>query len=354
MKKALAIVAAAAFVSLVFAAPADAAETPPDCKTVTSNITDRPDSGLYGNWALDSFKRTVEVCHVPDVSVARVEVKSWHYTAKGKDEGSFKTIGVKSFMGNPMKPSIVGTFSGTFSLSFNAPAEWSGFKDSVVKDSNAYATSEWLSKLWTIDGYEPGQNYKWSWTYKLCNETLTNASPSNGGNSGDITGYSRKPCISVSFKDTCTGTEVTVKNGATFDKAWAWIKVTGNSTFVLTGGATKTVTVPNTFSPIEVFLYVGEQKDDDKAIVDYKSDGKWNLLDSHKWVKPQSCESPAPSTSVTASAQPSGSTAPVPGGTLPVTGSKIWVLAGSGALLIAIGVAAMLVARNRRTAFSVE
>ena len=341
MKKALAIVAAAAFVSLVFAAPADAAETPPDCKTVTSNITDRPDSGLSGNWALDSFKRTVEVCHVPAAaSIAKVEVQSWQYTVKGKDEGSFKTTGVKSFKGNPMKTGIVGTFSGNFSMTFDAPAEWGGFKDSVVKDSNAYSTSEWLAKLWTIDGYKAGQDFKWSWTYKLCNETLTNAS---SGNSGDITGYSTKPCVTVVFKDICNGTEVTVKNGATFDKAWAWVKVTGGETFVLSGGATKTVTVPNSFSTIEVYLYVGTHNDDKAIIAEKSMVSKWKLVDSHKW-KP--CASATPSTSVTATAT-SSPTAGTPGGSLPVTGSKIWVLAGSGTLLIAAGVAVLIVMRKR-------
>lgn len=66
----------------------------------------------------------------------------------------------------------------------------------------------------------------------------------------------------------------------------------------------------------------------------------------HTWVKPQSCTSPSPSTSVTASTS-SSPTAGTPGGSLPVTGSKIWVLAGSGTLLVAVGVAVLLVMRKR-------
>lgn len=339
MKKAFAVAAAAAFVSLAFATPAGATEPTKqveDCKTVISNITDRPDSAPGGyNWALDSFKRTVEVCHLPTAAVAKVEVQSWTYTVKGKDEGSFKTSGVKSFNGSPMKPSLVGTLSGAFSMTFNAPADWSGFKDTAVKDNNLYSTSEWLGKLWTIGGYEAGKDFKWSWIYKLCNETLTNAS---SGNSGNITGYSTKPCVTVVFKGTCTGTEVTVKNGATFDKAWAWLKISDGNAFVLGGGGTKTVTVPNSFTTVSVYMYVGESNDD-KAIVAEKSTSKWKLLDEYKW---KACVSTSVTPSVTSSP-----TVATPNGSLPVTGSKIWVLAGSGALLVAAGTAFLIITRKR-------
>lgn len=339
MKKLLAAAAVGAFASLAFVAPADATEPTKqaeDCKTVTSNITDRPDSAPGGyNWALDSFKRTVEVCHVPAAAVAKVEVQSWQYIAKGSDVGSFKTSGIKSFNGSPMKSGVVGTFSGSFSMTFTGPAEWSGFKDTEVKDSNKYSTSEWLAKLWTIGGYEAGKDFKWGWTYKLCNEELTNAS---SGNTGNITGYSSKPCIVVSFKDTCTGIEVTVKNGASSDKAWAWLKFNDDKPFGLTGGTTKTVTLP---TYVEVFQYVGDHNDDKSIALD-TTKSKWKLLDSHKWVKPNTCVS----TSVTPSAS-SSPTAGTSGGSLPVTGSKIWVLAGTGTLLLAAGVAVLLVLRKK-------
>lgn len=257
MKKVLAAFAVGAIGAIALAVPAHAVETSaPDCKTVTSNITNRPDSAVGGfDWALDTFTREVQVCHVPaDVTTKTVEVKSWQYKATGGDNGTFKTQGIKSpIAGAAMVANATGTFVGEFSLTFTAPAEWGGFGDSVVKNSNEFSTSEWLSKLWKIGGYQPNEDFVWQWVYKRCGEEMKQAST---GHTGDIFG-----------------------------------------------------------AP---------------------------------------CASPSPSTSVSASATPSRSTAvPVaaPVGSLPVTGSKIPVILGIGAVLAAIGGGLLYASRKRNTKF---
>lgn len=138
------------------------------------------------------------------------------------------------------------------------------------------------------------------------------------------TSYCNTP--SVTFVDTCVGTTVTMKNSIAY--------------------------LTTEFKINNTVYQVGESKtvaDVVGAVVEVRY-GHYKKA-THTWVKPQTCASPSPSTSVTPSASTSPSpTAAVPTGTLPVTGSKIWVLAGSGTLLVAVGIAVLLVVRNKRDA----
>lgn len=71
---------------------------------------------------------------------------------------------------------------------------------------------------------------------------------------------------------------------------------------------------------------------------------------------PSGSTSPTASASVPATASPSVSTSPVgatvPGGGLPVTGSRLWLVMGLGALAVAAGGAVVALTRRRRVAFT--
>jgi LPXTG-motif cell wall-anchored protein len=175
---------------------------PPNCKTVVSDMAARPDSGVVpAHWADDKIHRVVKICVVEDEEIVAAPklapVKYWSYAAVGTDTGTFTTVGNKSPQhGWPMKTGAKGTLSGNFSLRFTAPANWAGFSDSVVHNSSAYSTSEWLAKLWTAEGYEANdKTFYWKWTYKLCEQFWVN---SVKGNAGDITGFHLKRCPSPS------------------------------------------------------------------------------------------------------------------------------------------------------------
>lgn len=132
----------------------------------------------------------------------------------------------------------------------------------------------------------------------------------------------------VEFKDTCVGTTVTMTNSVNY--------------------LTTEFKINNTKYQVGTSKVV---EDVVAATVEVRY-GYYKKTD-HVWVKPNTCTSPSPSTSVTPSTQPSGSTAPPPAsgnGTLPVTGSKIWLIAGSGTLLVAVGIAVLMVVRNRQDA----
>lgn len=128
----------------------------------------------------------------------------------------------------------------------------------------------------------------------------------------------------VEFVDTCVGTTVIMKNSIAYLSTQFMIgetkyQVVDSKTVADVVGTTVVVTYGN-----------------------FKVDGHYRTLE-HPWVKPNNCTSPAPSTSVTPSSSPVPTGAP----TLPVTGSKIWVLAGSGTLLVAAGIAALIIFRKK-------
>lgn len=342
MKKLLIASAAVGLVAaLSFAAPSSAKTESTDCKTVIGNIVDRPDSAAVGghNWANDTFKRTVKICTDPSVA-SLTKAALWQYTAVGDDEGTFKTIGIKSFTNAAMMTNVSGTFSGHFEEHFTAPAGWESFND-ATKNSNAFSTSEWLGHLWG-SGYNV-QDFTWGWTYKLCNEELKNAS---SGNYGDITGYSTKTpkaCVVVSFKDTCTGTDVTVKNNAPNEKAYAWIKINDSKPFPIAGnGAAKTMNVPDTDKDIKVYLYTGGYNVEKDVVSENHQNSKWTEIGTHKW-KATGCAS------ASSTPTPSHSAAVPPITGLPVTGIKIPVIVGTGVLFAIGGVVLLYWTRKRRT-----
>lgn len=316
------------------------ATTAPDCKTVTAAMV-RPDSGLSGNWATDTFDRTAKVCHVVVEANARaVEVQSWTYSVEVSDTGTFTTDGVKSFKGATMAPGVVGSFRGSlagpdgtlaYKGTFDAPKDW-GLWLGKVADGNKYGTSAWVEHLWS-DGFKAGAA-KFAWTYQVCNEKLTNAS---AGNTGDITGLSKRPCYgNPSVVSNCDGTlSVILTNGApsASSKALYWVSgVEANKGFIaVAGGKPGTVTV--------------KAKPDTHGTVTVKYDRQVKRFTYKKPV----CTSPSPSTSASP-ASPGVPPVDTSSGSLPVTGFKVAGAALIGTGLVLAGVA-LVVGRKRRTVF---
>lgn len=189
-----------------------------DCKTVVSTLTDRPDSGNHGTWALDSVTRTVTVCHVAEVlEKSAVVIETWKYHAKVEDEGTFVTVaGSSPNKGHPVKGGVKGYLTGSFTADFTAPHDWIGWDDSKLAGKTLTGvanptTSLWVKALWK-DGFAGSSiNDDWTWSYWTCNATrarctekwLDNAKTNGGGpHDGDIVG---KPCPSPSASPTPEG-----------------------------------------------------------------------------------------------------------------------------------------------------
>lgn len=333
--------------ALALVAPASATE--PDCKTFTTQLTARPDSGTNGTWAIDTITRTTKICVVPEeveatpAAKVMVPVEGWKYQVTVSDKGTFKTLGgVNLSPGNnhELKANVEGTIEGSFKQVVTAPSEWMYFTpakfDGKTMNGNpetsgsddVFTSSEWASKFWS-QGYESKGMYAWKWKYKTCNESWLNA---ESGNHGDITGLSTKSfgiysnCGEVVFKDTCDGVTITLKNNAPSDKAVAKFKVE-DKWYEVKGGASTEVKVVAPTSDVKVY-----QKYVKKPF-------------THKWVKPNCEVTPTVPPTI-----PPTTPAAVPGagGGLPKTGPNGILLGGIGTAVLIIGGAAYFLARTRR------
>lgn len=169
------------------------------CKTVTTTLKDRPDSGMAGNdWALDALSRTTKICEdAPGV-----------YSASVTDTGTFTTQAGKSPDGAADNVAgIKGYVTGGFTATFKAPGGFDGYQGKY--DGESYTGSapsssgDWVKNVWGGQGFESVTNLVgWKWIYWTCNPDVTkatekwvNADVAVGGNSGEITG---KKCPSPS------------------------------------------------------------------------------------------------------------------------------------------------------------
>lgn len=307
-----------------------------DCKTVTTHIAGRPDSGTAGDWALDEFDRTVQICADATVDTkAKVAVgDTWKYQASASDTGTFTTTGPKSpGAGKPLAAGIVGAFNGTFKVTFVGPAAFGGLNEHPAS-TNAKSSSQWIGYIWP-SSTGGDKLTDWGWTYQVCNELWTNALK---GNHGDITGTSRIPCYgNPSFTSKCDGTVVVLLvNAAPSADSVAVYKVSGatdhNGLVFVHGGKPGTASVTVTLDAkgvVTVTYGLGDKK----------------TTKTYVYAKPKDCTSPTPSASGTATASPSA-----PAG-LPVTGPNAAVYGGGAAALLITGGVLFLVARRRRVRF---
>ena len=351
MKRTLAMLSVAALGTvgaLAFAGTASATAVDQDCKTGSVSITDRVDSAAAGpyNWAKDTFTRKFEVCHI-ELQVekkAEVVVPGWFYSVKLWDNGTFKTMGVKSPQnGNVMLADISGSFHGALdyktglsvSGAFEAPANWQGW--TAPTNTNTLDTTHWIKHLFT-NGDEStvsSLEFKWGWKYKICTgEYWLNA---YSGNKGDITGlFKRFPvgCVAPPvFTDKCDeSTDIALMNvGPAPGSVVLYIVNTLPDTKVFVKGSEspKHVTVKPEAHVTEVKYFDGK---------------KWIVVE-HTWTEPKGCQTPTPTPSTSTSTPGT-----VPG--LPVTGSSTPLYAGGTALiLLGGGLALFLIARKRRVKF---
>lgn len=182
--RALGVGAALAVALAAGAAPALADTTTPGPLTAKTHVTNRLDSGNGGNWAVDSFDRTVQLSVIgsADASHCAGHLPCVHYSyklvdgANGGASGGFYTIPgalapnqgpghtgqhVQSTFG-----SFIGSQSGDFYTSmltspaaFNVPGNVSG---------NAISSSRWPTLEWANP--DPGKFYglgakKFSYSY---------------------------------------------------------------------------------------------------------------------------------------------------------------------------------------------
>lgn len=175
------------------AVPAHAAPAP-DCKTVVTQVVNRPDNGhgtggspQPGYWADDTHKRTVTICRQAPAPAAKVagQVEFENYTAKAVDDGTFVTRAGATLSPNngaSLVGGVKGKFYGTFQWEVQAPANWNFFNPSDVADKtvtgdprasdtdNNPTTSQWINGWW------PGADVKiefldnWDWLYWLCGD----------------------------------------------------------------------------------------------------------------------------------------------------------------------------------------
>nr|MBP6946272.1 hypothetical protein [Candidatus Paceibacterota bacterium] len=153
---------------------------------VTQQIANDPDSGFFGDWALDNFTRHIQIWE-----------ESGIYCAQADDVGTFTTFGGangKSPQSGIALPEIVtGTMTGgtrgVLTGTFGDAGVWGTTGTAPAQDCNSISCS--MTSLW-VQNYFPGGSYDystapegdWSWTYDGgANGTWVNAA---SGSTGDI------------------------------------------------------------------------------------------------------------------------------------------------------------------------
>jgi hypothetical protein len=236
---AAAVVAIPALVTVAFVASPAAAggdrhrapnpECKADTKTTVTTLTDRPDNGGHGVWALDKLTRTVVFTRVkPEIqvkpedekSLAAVDAKAsikpewlWRYHATVTDGGTFKTFGGATLSPNAGHGLIAGTHGtvdGGYTADFIAVACWQNFQAAYNNPYSPTGTGYTGTEPATTGNFVKGDwggkdfngtsiNNDWHWTYTTCTESMTdsqaNYDKTKNEFAGDIIG---KVCASPS------------------------------------------------------------------------------------------------------------------------------------------------------------
>ncbi len=176
------------------AAPDCSGVIPTDLEVnVTQSITNDPDSGFHGNWALDNFTRTIKVWNS--------NVEGYH-CAEATDAGTFVTTGpLGPQNGDALAADINGTMTGSTGRmvihgTFNPAEGWVTTGSAPAQDCSIAGTcEEGLTHKWVNNYFtEPTYDYpNWGWTYTSCgHSSWTNAA---AGSTGDIvTGPTEEVC----------------------------------------------------------------------------------------------------------------------------------------------------------------
>lgn len=181
---------------------------PPICKTSLAHLVNRPENGNHGQWANDTFTRTVKICEtgvikvpiVPAAVLLPISVDVGVYHATLADDGTFVTVPGSS---SPRQGLVVGpqngSFSGGFTADFKAAPNFADYVDfangQTFVGSAGPSTPLWVRSYFTGSNFAGTSiNNDWSWTYKTCAEQWIDAFANQDGSlpaAGDIVGA---PC----------------------------------------------------------------------------------------------------------------------------------------------------------------
>lgn len=171
--------------AVLFGSPASAA-TPCVAGTAvvsgnTAKITNDPDSGDKGNWAVDNFTRTTDILDNCDGT----------FTVNIHDSGTFTTLpgGPSPRQGLPLPLApLTGSFNGATVETVHSTSQPTSVAIPTIDGSPS--TSQWFSRFFAGDEVT-GTEGAYSWTYKTACERWVDADSSNSGADvadGDITG----------------------------------------------------------------------------------------------------------------------------------------------------------------------
>ncbi len=166
-------------------APTQCATVGTPFATITQHITNDPDSGVPGTWAIDAFTEHVNVW---------LDTDGVTYCASASTtDGTFVTTGPSSpEKSTPLAAGITGTFTGgetyvipgTFALSGNYST--SSPKSVTLPDSSTAGFSWWVNEMFPSISTSSGSSYvtTYSLTYVTPNDGIW--TDSSGGDHGDI------------------------------------------------------------------------------------------------------------------------------------------------------------------------
>jgi hypothetical protein len=178
--------------SVVPVAPA-AATGGPVTTTGTTTVSGREDSGDHGNWATDSFGRTLSVTRHAAAPVSNCGVTSgncWFYTATISDSGSFVTDdgALSPSAGTAVHGTVAGQFNGGEAVEFYASTD-TAVQPPATVSGNSPTTTDWVKQAFATGTHFSSVTTKdgWSWTY-TAPATCEQWVDASAGQTGDITG----------------------------------------------------------------------------------------------------------------------------------------------------------------------
>lgn len=168
--------------------------------SASTGVSAREDSGNAGNWAKDTFVRSITITRHGAVDIANcgeTDGSCYFYTGSVTDAGTFKTdTGAHSpNAGTAIAGSLVGNFSGGEGIEFYADsASPDASKVPATTVGASPATGDWAKQFFAATVHVTTVKQKnWSWTYVAPNtcEQWVDAYNNTDGSvpaDGDITG----------------------------------------------------------------------------------------------------------------------------------------------------------------------
>jgi len=184
------------------AALAQSADAVTTTVTATTHVLNRPDSGHGGNWAYDSFTRTLTVTVAPVQNEKDTTAGLIDYNATITDVGFFSTVGGA---GTPsqfvpgakiLHNGVHGTVNGTYALTVTAPVGdgLSGVVPATEDDNFGAAkvsTGNWPELAFATSTGVTVTGGAYEWDYATACEKWVDSSANGDGNTagdGNITG----------------------------------------------------------------------------------------------------------------------------------------------------------------------